>query len=258
LAGVIFGIHTLIEPLEKGYLHEVFSSIQGEGVFAGQVQHFLRLAGCSVGCRYCDTPAAHGRAERYMVDGALAGENPMDVSGVIALLNELDRSHPRTQGLAITGGEPLEQAGFLARLIPEVRSALLKGRPVLLETAGIHVEAMAALADRVDMVSMDIKLPTTSGLGSTFSDHERFLKALQGIPCYVKVVVNPDTPLCEVEEAASMVAGRKADIPFFLQPESVEGRIMGGGYLIAFWETARAYLRDVRVQPQIHRTLELK
>jgi len=37
-------------------LIEVFSSIQGEGRYVGQPQVFLRLAGCPLRCRWCDTP----------------------------------------------------------------------------------------------------------------------------------------------------------------------------------------------------------
>src|SRR5262249_30731890 len=37
---------------------EVFASIQGEGAFVGEPQVFLRLRGCPVRCRWCDTPAS--------------------------------------------------------------------------------------------------------------------------------------------------------------------------------------------------------
>ena len=36
-------------------LVEIFSSIQGEGLFVGCRQVFVRLAGCNLFCRYCDT-----------------------------------------------------------------------------------------------------------------------------------------------------------------------------------------------------------
>ena len=36
---------------------EVFSSLQGEGIYTGLPMTFVRLGSCSMGCRYCDTPA---------------------------------------------------------------------------------------------------------------------------------------------------------------------------------------------------------
>ena len=40
------------------HLVEVFSSFQGEGLYVGQRQLFIRFAGCNLRCRFCDTEAA--------------------------------------------------------------------------------------------------------------------------------------------------------------------------------------------------------
>ena len=42
--------------LPQANLVEVFSSIQGEGLQIGQMQSFVRFQGCSLRCRWCDTP----------------------------------------------------------------------------------------------------------------------------------------------------------------------------------------------------------
>ncbi len=77
---------------------ECFASIQGESTFAGLPCYFIRLAGCNLRCVYCDTP------------GAWAGGTEQGIP-------ELAEAF-RASGLTlaeITGGEPLLQAGLLAR-----------------------------------------------------------------------------------------------------------------------------------------------
>ncbi|MDF1532664.1 MAG: 7-carboxy-7-deazaguanine synthase QueE, partial [ANME-2 cluster archaeon] len=41
---------------EPVFLGEIFNSIQGEGIFTGMRQVFVRFQGCPLHCDYCDTP----------------------------------------------------------------------------------------------------------------------------------------------------------------------------------------------------------
>ena len=69
-------------------VNEVFNTIQGEGINAGQPATFIRLQGCTVGCVWCDTKYTWAKGgQRYEVP---------------ALVGHLD-----LKPLAvITGGEP--------------------------------------------------------------------------------------------------------------------------------------------------------
>ncbi|MFH1998688.1 MAG: 7-carboxy-7-deazaguanine synthase QueE [Planctomycetota bacterium] len=245
---------------EKGFLFELFTSVQGEGLWTGCVQHFVRLAGCHVECAYCDTIDARKRVACFESPWPDQGEinNPVGVSQALDLVRALEQATPKAQALAVTGGEPLEQVEFLSLFLPCVKREIFKDRPVLLETAGLHADAMQRLVNDVDMVSMDIKLASVSGLKDTAARHKDFLEVLRKGGFYVKTVVNSETPLSEVLEAARLIAEKDAAANLFLQPETRQGKPVTGEYLIRCWETAREYVENVRIQPQLHRLLDIR
>ncbi len=98
---------------------EVFRSLQGEGPSAGTPAHFLRLQGCAVGCRWCDT--------KYTWDAA--GGRELSLADAFAELRALGAAPL----LVVTGGEPLAHPG-----IDRVLAAAVGRWPrVEVETSGI-------------------------------------------------------------------------------------------------------------------------
>ena len=115
---------------------EVFASIQGEGAFVGEPQVFLRLFGCPLRCRWCDTPGSLVRVPTCRIagpDGVRERPNPLDVATLEAEVAALRAVAPSLHAVAVTGGEPLVQADFLVAWLGRGTHGL----PVLLETAGI-------------------------------------------------------------------------------------------------------------------------
>ena len=51
---------------------EIFTSIQGEGPFVGYKQLFIRLCGCNLNCKYCDTDFSSENAKNYTLEELLA------------------------------------------------------------------------------------------------------------------------------------------------------------------------------------------
>jgi len=98
---------------------ELFHSLQGEGPSSGVPAHFLRLQGCDVGCRWCDT--------RYTWDAA--GGRETDVAGAFSELAALGAADL----LVVTGGEPLAHAGIAALLA----AAVARWPRVEVETSGV-------------------------------------------------------------------------------------------------------------------------
>jgi organic radical activating enzyme len=111
---------------------EIFASLQGEGPSAGKPCAFVRLSRCNLACVWCDTAYTwrfegdnrpHRSAEHFDRAANQVTLSEEEVAGRIAALGK-----PR---LVITGGEPLLQAGALARML-----ALLSGTIVEIETNG--------------------------------------------------------------------------------------------------------------------------
>jgi 7-carboxy-7-deazaguanine synthase len=245
--------------MKVGYVSEVFSSFQGEGIFAGRRHVFFRLAGCNLRCGYCDTPESLERTSSCVVyesDGSERSiSNPLDVETAAALLEPFlaDRG---VHALAVTGGEPLVQSSFLAELLRSARPAV----PILLETNGTYADRLAAVLPYLDIVSMDIKLPSNSGEAPLWEEHRDFLRASRGKTVYVKVPVDEDTRDDEVSAAATLVAEIDPSVVLFLQPIlSPQARMqVTPSRLARFYDLVSAHLRDVRVMPQAHRALGVR
>lgn len=242
-----------------GYLSEIFVSFQGEGLHAGRRQLFIRTAGCNLRCRYCDTPDSLERGPLFRIverDRVREERNPVSVDRLASHVREvLDSSGP-VDGTSLTGGEPLLQADFLARL---VSSSPAIPRPVLLETSGVLPDRLAVVLPHVDVVSMDIKIPSNTAEPAYWDAHERFLRLARG-KAYVKILVDHETLASEVAAAAGLVASNAPETPLFLQPISnSDGTAASDSDALAhFFETARQQLADVRVLPQTHKMLGVR
>jgi 7-carboxy-7-deazaguanine synthase len=120
---------------------ETFFSLMGESTLAGAPAFFIRLSGCNLRCRYCDTTYAYEGGEEWSVAQLVAAA----------------RAQPARLVL-VTGGEPLLQAET-----PALLAALAEaGFTVFLETNGSR--PIAALDPRVHRV-LDLKCPASGMSG---------------------------------------------------------------------------------------------
>ena len=119
-------------------INEIFYSLQGEGFFAGVPSVFVRLAGCPLKCRWCDTKYARGEK---------AGKK-MSVDEVMRAVLEFEVRH-----IVITGGEPMVNSE-LPELLDELADPC---RHITIETSGIvHVAGL-----KCDLMSISPKLANT-------------------------------------------------------------------------------------------------
>jgi organic radical activating enzyme len=241
--------------VQRGYLSELFVSFQGEGLHVGRRHLFVRLSGCNLRCRYCDTPGSLERETSFRVrDGAAAktASNPVSVDEVIDHCARLVSSWGSIDGVAITGGEPLLQSEFLAALLGDDRLP----RPRVLETNGMLPDRLAAVLPHIDSVSMDIKIPSNTGEPGFWDEHERFLGLARG-KAYVKILVDRDTDQEEVARAGRLISSTAPNTPTYLQPitEGDSKVALDQWILSAMFAELRRYIADVRVLPQTHKML---
>jgi 7-carboxy-7-deazaguanine synthase len=106
-------------------VNEIFFSVQGEGSRAGRLCLFIRLTGCPLRCRYCDSTYAY-------TEGRMMSQSDI-VREVVQRLGAPGMG-PNAPFVELTGGEPLMHPGA-----PALMQALLDlGYEVALETAGSH------------------------------------------------------------------------------------------------------------------------
>lgn len=125
---------------------EIFFSIQGESSHAGLPCIFVRLTGCNLRCRWCDSEYSFHGGQRMSLEEVRAqvGKYPC-------------------RRVEITGGEPLLQAPAVAALAERL---LADGYTVMLETSGER-DLTPVPAAVVKIV--DVKCPA-SGEGGSFRE----------------------------------------------------------------------------------------
>src|SRR3989339_905939 len=123
---------------------EIFSSLQGEGLYAGQKQIFVRLAGCNLNCSYCDQP------EAISFDSGTYTDTEEVLRKILSL-----RNSDGPEAVSFTGGEPLLHTDFLLSVMPAAKAM---GLSVHLETNATMPSAYRQVGGMVDVVAAGIHL----------------------------------------------------------------------------------------------------
>lgn len=135
---------------------ELFTSIQGEGLYAGVPSVFVRVTGCNLRCIFknsiCDTP--------------YSSFNPEKPKFTVEDVAKEFINHPKVNHLVITGGEPTlyDLDGFLEELYSildkEVGSDYAYNIKVTIETNGTN-EISKRLLNDLYLISVSPKLSTS-------------------------------------------------------------------------------------------------
>ncbi|MEW6424197.1 MAG: 7-carboxy-7-deazaguanine synthase QueE [Bacillota bacterium] len=240
------------------HLQEIFSSVQGEGRYVGCRQIFLRFAGCNLKCAYCDTPVdpspscrcelTPGKKDFVFIPNPLT---PVQTAAMVAKLNP--QIH---HSLSLTGGEPLLHAEFLLELIPLLPRCR---QGVYLETNGSLPLELSRVIHLVDLVAMDIKLPSVAAVPPLWAKHREFLAVAREKQVFVKIVVDEKISLQELDMALQLIK-EAGSPPLIIQPVTPaknDQPAVASEHLLLLQERALQFLPEVRVVPQVHKVLGL-
>ncbi|GAF67630.1 unnamed protein product [marine sediment metagenome] len=176
-------------------VNEIFYSLQGEGRLAGVPSVFVRLSGCPLRCKWCDT--------KYAWDES-AGQD-CGIEEIISNVGQWPCRH-----VVITGGEPMIHAD-LPQLVRRIKNA---DRHITIETAGIAFVADLAC----DLMSISPKLsnsvPTDAKLAAIHEDLRLdkavLRKLIDSYEYQLKFVVDCEADLTEIEQTIEKIGGADA------------------------------------------------
>lgn len=200
-------------------INEIFWSFQGEGLRVGVPSIFLRLAGCSLQCVYCDTKYAWDRGRSMSLS---------------EILREIDKHKEkyRASQVVITGGEPLEQD--LTDLV-----AALKNRDyfIAIETNGVKYAELA-----IDWWAVSPKDVTG------YSINKGLLKRI----AEVKLIVNETLTIDVIRQIRAI--GDYFTI--FLQPDSYDRYKYKNAFYL-YEQCQLEGIADIRTGIQLHKVYKV-
>ncbi|MEO0278472.1 MAG: 7-carboxy-7-deazaguanine synthase QueE [candidate division WOR-3 bacterium] len=216
---------------------EIFTSIQGEGNVIGLPSVFLRLSGCNLKCRYCDTKFSWKSKKIYTIE---------EISETLITLG--------IKTLTITGGEPLIQSATCIKLIKAIRQHF---NTIVIETNGIiRNEEDMKLLNMVDVVSLSLK--TQNFIGRQIK-YEEILNNVKNIKAnlYIKLVFTKEDTIEDIKRLIKKIKESTNSIDIILQPSSNFRR--KEEFLRFVKKTWREILKDdfisnnAKIIPQLHK-----
>lgn len=222
-------------------IKEIFTSIQGEGPIVGCKQLFIRFCGCNLSCKYCDTNFSAENSHSY---------TPQSLADLISSKYDLSKIH----SISLTGGEPLLHYDFLNEFIPVIK----KNYPVkiYLETNATLTDELLKIKDKIDIISADIKLESSTGK-DTFNMHSLFLKNCKGVETFAKVVFDENITNDEIVKCIEIA--KENNLELILQPMMDGNKLsVDADFCTNLADKFLEKYPKVRLIPQTHKFLNVR
>lgn len=243
-----------------GNISEIFASIQGEGLYLGTMQLFIRLSGCTLACKRCELKDYQQTPESFSLR-PWPGLRNHRISNPVApdrLITKLESFYKLQDFfcVSILGGEPLQQPEFLEKLLPHFRK---RGIKIFTETSGLLPDEFVRLYPLIDYWCVDLKISRSWGFnGKLTRKLEKILKTADPEKTYFRILLDSN-------DDAEAILAQIQDLDFsryhlIMQPFAYAPSHVND------WDTStilewinffNPHFREVRWIPQVHKLLRI-
>ncbi|MDW0128558.1 MAG: 7-carboxy-7-deazaguanine synthase QueE [Nitrososphaeraceae archaeon] len=241
------------ENKARARVSEIFTSIEGEGIFVGKKTLFIRFSGCYLKCRWCDTKYALplDSGTDYQID---------EIKDLI--IKELQ---PFTYKVNFTGGEPLLQTEAVIELADFVKKQT--NVETYLESSCFDSELFSKVLPYIDICKIEFKTDDSK----VVEDEEYDNLILNEIKClelavesnkatYIKIVVTNSTNLESFKNLVYNISEK-------IKPSDILGLIIQPSFgidqptvnkLLDTYDIVQPMFPEVRIIPQLHKEIGAK
>jgi len=238
------------ENLTRVRVSEIFTSFEGEGVFVGKKTLFIRLSGCHLKCRWCDT--------KYAL--------PLE-SGTDYELNEVKdlivkQLQPFTYKVNFTGGEPLLQTDAVVQLADFIKTHT--NLRTYIESSCFDSELFSKILPYMDICKVEFKTEDSKVVDD--GDYDDLLRnefrclelaVKNNKTTYIKIVVTNSTNLDSFKNLVDYISKKikPSDIMAFIIQPSHGLDQPTVNKLLDTYDIAQPVFPEVRIIPQLHKEI---
>ncbi|RPJ32624.1 MAG: 7-carboxy-7-deazaguanine synthase QueE [Nitrosopumilales archaeon] len=238
------------ENKARARVSEIFTSIEGEGIFVGKKTLFIRFSGCHLKCRWCDTKYALplDSGTDYQID---------EIKDLI--IKELQ---PFTYKVNFTGGEPLLQTQAVIELADFIKKQT--NLKTYMESSCFDSELFSKVLPYIDICKVEFKTDDSK----VVEDEEYDNLLLNEIRClelaiesnkatYIKIVVTNSTNLESFKNLVYNISKK-------IKPSDILGFIIQPSFgidqptvnkLLDTYDIVQPMFPEVRIIPQLHKEM---
>jgi 7-carboxy-7-deazaguanine synthase len=242
-----------MQKTNRVQISEIFTSIEGEGIFFGTKTLFVRVAGCHLKCLWCDTA--------YALPMKSGHDYTLDyVKNLISTYLQ-----PNTYKVNFTGGEPLLQYESIIELAKYIKEE--KGLKTYIESSCFDSKRFQKVLPHIDICKIEFKMSDSKVINARH--YGNLLR--NEIQClnlsidshkttYIKIVITGSTNLDEFKNLlksifmhtkASNLAGFIIQPSYGVDEPTVER-------LFNFYDIVYPMYQDVRIIPQLHKAIGVR